>query len=109
MSYVRNTLIILDRLMKTYKEYVKNNRYLEGSIAESYIVEEASIYSMEYMPDPKFGSHKYNVKRFLDENDEYTDEGPMDVGSVVTLSQVQWKQVSRWMFQQHDDVDKWRG
>ena len=50
--------------MKTYKGYVRNKRYIEGCIAEGYIVQEASLYYMEYMPNGGDGNHKIPAKRF---------------------------------------------
>ena len=37
--------------MKTYKRYVVNQTFPEGSIYECYLINEAMLYAMNYMPD----------------------------------------------------------
>ena len=36
--------------MKTFKRYVVNQTYPEGSIAECFLMEESMLYAMNYMP-----------------------------------------------------------
>ena len=54
-----------ERLMKVFKDYVKNTRYIAGSIAEEYITVESSIYTREYMHD----------STSVDDTDEFVDDG----------------------------------
>ena len=93
--------------MKTYKGYVGNKRYIEGCIAEGYIIQEASYYCMEYMPKVGDGSHKHTHEAFLDEEDEFADEMPLDGGKDIILTQVQFEQVRRWILNKYDGLDEW--
>jgi hypothetical protein len=97
-----------ERLMKTFKDYVKNTRYIGGSIAEEYITEEASLFACEYMPNPSIGSFNTCRERFIDESDEFADEEALGKGKGVKLTNMQYEQVARYVFQTHDDVDEWR-
>ncbi|OVA01971.1 hypothetical protein BVC80_1479g6 [Macleaya cordata] len=63
--------------MKECKNIPSNKRYVEGSIAESYLVSESVRYAMEYMPNGQDGNHKATWEAFLEEGSEYSDEGPM--------------------------------
>lgn len=83
--------------MKECKDIPSNKRYVEGSIAESYLVAESVRYAMEYMSNPRAGNHKYSQEAFLDENGEYSDEGPMLDGKDVLLSPHQFVQIRRWV------------
>jgi hypothetical protein len=94
--------------MKTYKKYAGNKRYIEGSIAEKYIVEESTLYCMEYMPNPNEGNHKYTHEYFLDEIDECADEEPLVKGKKVNLTPVQFEQARKWVLQQSDELDNWQ-
>ena len=93
-----------ERLMKTFKEYVKNPRYIEGSIAEEYITEEASMYAKEYIPNPGIGGREC----FVDESNGFADEKALGKGRAVTLTSTQYEQVSRYVFQTHVDIDSWK-
>lgn len=93
--------------MKTYKGHVRNRRYIEGCIAEKHIVQEASLYCMEYIPNSGDGSHKHTREAFLDEDDEYADEAPLDDGKVVTLTNVQFEQVRSWVLHRlYEGIDE---
>lgn len=83
--------------MKECKNIPSNKRYVEGSIAESYIVSESVRYAMEYMPNSRDGNHKATREAFLDEDGEYSDEGPILEGKTVTLGKEQWIQIRRWV------------
>lgn len=89
--------------MKGCKNIPSNKRYVEGSIAESYIVSESVRYAMEYMPNPKEGNHSYTREDFLDENSECTDEGPLIDGKTVTLTSQQFIQIRKWVLFRLDD------
>ncbi|KAL6519581.1 hypothetical protein OROHE_017401 [Orobanche hederae] len=78
--------------MKECKDIPSNKRYVEGSIAESYLLRESVRYAMEYIPDSQ---HKTTGLDFLDENDEY--EGLVLEGKDVVLSDVQFVQIRRWL------------
>lgn len=97
-----------ERLMKTYKNYALNKRYIEGSIAEAYIVEESVLYCMEYMENPGFGSHKNTHEAFLDEDDEFADEAPLENGKIIQLNHVQYAQACRWVLENFDGVEEWK-
>ena len=94
--------------MKTYKGYVRNKRYIEGCIAEGYIVQEASLYCMEYMPKGGADTHKHTHEAFLDEDDEFADEIALDNEKDITLTQVQFQQVRKWVLDKYDGLDEWK-
>ena len=72
--------------MKECKDIPNNKRFVEGSIAESYLVSESVRYAMEYIPNPRRKNHKSTTGEvFLD---EYIDEGPMlEVKDVILSSE----------------------
>ena len=72
-----------------------NKRYVEGSIAESYVVAEAVRYCMEYMPNPLDGNHKHTREAFLEEDGEFSDEGPLLDDKTVMLEPNQFQQIRR--------------
>lgn len=78
--------------MKECKDIPSNKRYVEGSIAESYLVRESVRYAMEYIPNSQ---HKTTGQVFLDGNDD--DEGPVLEGKDVVLSDAQFVQIRRWL------------
>lgn len=86
-----------ERAMKECKNIPSNKRYIEGSIAESYIISESVRHAMEYMPNSRDRNHKSKRVAFLDEDGEYSDEGPLLDGKTVTLSVKQWIQIRRWV------------
>lgn len=81
-----------EQSMKECKDIPSNKRYVEGSIAESYLLRESVRYAMEYIPNSQ---HKSTGLDFLDENDQY--EGPVIEGKDVVLSDVQFVQIRRWL------------
>ena len=83
--------------MKECKYIPSNKRFVEGSIAESYLVSESVRYVMEYIPNSQPKNHKTTAQVFLDENDEYSDEGPVLEGKDVILSKEQFVQIRRWL------------
>ena len=83
--------------MKEFKDIPSNKRYVEGSIAGSYVVGESVRYCMEYMPNPLDGNHKRTHEAFLEENDEFSDEGPLLDDNTVMLESVQFQQIRRWV------------
>mgnify|MGYP003362283250 CR=1 FL=1 len=93
--------------MKIYKGYVRNKRYIEGCIAEGYIVQESSLYCMEYMTKGVDDTHKHPRELFLDDDDEFASEMPVDNGKDIILTQVQYEQVHRWVLNKHDGLEEW--
>lgn len=92
-----------ERLMKTYKDYVKQPRYIVGSIAEEYIIEEASIYAREYMPNSSGVGES-----FIDDVEEDAEERALGKSTSFKLTSLQYEQVARYVFDTHPDVDSWR-
>lgn len=86
--------------MKIYKDYVKNTRYIGGSIAEAYITEEASLYAKQYM------SKKKDV--VIDDFDEFVEDKSLGKGKRVTLTSIQYEQVSRYLLDTCVEVDEWK-
>lgn len=83
--------------MKKYKNIPSNNRYIEGSIAVSHIVDESVTHAMECMPNASDGNHKATWEAFLKPDSEFSDVGPMLKGKKVTLTNVQFVQIRRWV------------
>lgn len=84
--------------MKFFKNLPTNNRFVEGIIKESQLVAEGVLYAMEHMANAKDGNHSATREAFLDDDSEYSDEGPVGTGEkVVTLSNVQIIQIVRWV------------
>lgn len=74
--------------MKTYKGYVVNQTYPEGSITECYLMNEAMLYAMNYMPDGTKKSHKQGQHTWLNEHGDCSY--PIDKrGKVYKLDNVQ--------------------
>ena len=46
-----------EREMGRYKRWSRNKRYIEGSIANAYLLHEDSLYAMEYMSNRGEGTH----------------------------------------------------
>ena len=83
--------------MKEFKDISSNKRYIEGSIAESYIVGESVRYCMEFMPNPLEGNQKCTHKAFLEENGEFSDEGPLLDDDTLKLEPRQFQLICRWV------------
>ncbi|KAM7477565.1 hypothetical protein LguiA_025778 [Lonicera macranthoides] len=79
-----------------FKDIPSNKRYIEGSIAESYIVAESVRYCMEYMPNPLEGNHRCTHEAFLEEDGEFSDTGPLLDDKITTLKTHQFQQIRRW-------------
>ena len=94
--------------MKTFKDYVKNTRYIEGSIAEVYITEEASLYASEYMPNLGIGSHNPRQDHIIEDFNEFEHGMALDKGKRVTLTNLQYEQVARYVLGTEVDVCNWR-
>ena len=77
--------------MKEFKDIPSNKRYVEGSIAESYIVGESVRYCMEYMPNPLDGNHKRTREAFLKKNGEFSDEGLLLDDNTIVLEPKQFQ------------------
>lgn len=84
--------------MKEFKNIPNNKRYIEGSIKENNLVNEAVTYAMEYKSKPRDGNHQASWEAFLGEESEYSDVGPMGKkGTTVMLSSMQFIQIRRWV------------
>ena len=69
-----------------FKDYMKNTRYIEGSIVEAYITEEASLYAREYMPNPGLGSRNPKEENIIEDFDEFVDSMALGKGKRVALT-----------------------
>ncbi|KAF6149140.1 hypothetical protein GIB67_025996 [Kingdonia uniflora] len=97
------------KMMRTYKLYVRNPIRPEACIAMRYITEEAIMYCMEYMPDGRMGSHKRGRDLFMDDDDEWSSEYPLDKkGTNHFLDPVNYEQARRWVLESYDDIDEWK-
>ncbi|OVA19201.1 hypothetical protein BVC80_525g6 [Macleaya cordata] len=97
------------KAIKECKNIPSNKRYVEGSIAESYLVSESVRYAMEYMPNTQDRNHKATWEAFLEEGSEYSDEGPMLEHTNVLLRPEQFIQIRRWLLEEKKtDSELWR-
>ncbi|XXG82888.1 hypothetical protein AAC387_Pa10g0766 [Persea americana] len=80
-----------ERMMKTFKRYVVNHTYPEGCISECFLMDEAMMYAMNYMPNGTKGSHKQARGKWMD--DDGLCAYPIDKrGKVEYLEIVQYQQ-----------------
>ena len=82
--------------MKECKNIPSNKCYIEGSIAEAYLVSESVRYAMEYMPNLRDGNHSSTQASFLDDGDEIY-ERPIIEGKYIKLTRMQRVQIRRWI------------
>ncbi|KAF6170417.1 hypothetical protein GIB67_014347 [Kingdonia uniflora] len=69
--------------MRAYKDYVKNPKRVEGCIDNRYVLDEAILYCMEYIPNGRKGTHKRGQPAFMD--DDADKEQPLDKCHVIHL------------------------
>ncbi|KAF6163024.1 hypothetical protein GIB67_021173 [Kingdonia uniflora] len=62
---------------------IQNPGSVEGCIANRYVLDEAILYCMEYIPNGKKGTHKRGRPTFMDDNSD--KEQPLDKGNVIHL------------------------
>ncbi|KAF6157091.1 hypothetical protein GIB67_041552 [Kingdonia uniflora] len=92
--------------MRTYKESVRSPRHVEACIANSYILDEAILYCIEYIPNSRRGSYKQGKPLFMD--DDADDEQPRDKkGKNITFENLKFKQVRKWVLSCFDGVEEW--
>ncbi|KAF6148002.1 hypothetical protein GIB67_024177 [Kingdonia uniflora] len=91
--------------MRTYKDYVKNPKRVEGSIANRYILVEVILYCMEYIPNGRKGTHKCGRPTFMD--DDVDKEQPLDKGNVIHLETLKYEQVRHWVLSSYDAIEEW--
>ena len=95
-------------MMKTYKRYVVNQTYLEGSITECYLMDESMLYAMNYMPDGKNKSHKQGRGTWMDEDGECAY--PIDKNEkVYYLENMEYQQARKWVLFHNIENAKWKG
>ena len=96
-------------MKKKYKKWSRNKRYIEGSIANAYLLYEASLYAMEYVSKKGEGTHKRNLEAYLDDEfDDSTGQRPLGKGKELILNKVQYEQARRWVLFQYQGVHEWR-
>lgn len=84
---------------------MKNTRYIEESIAEAYITEEASLFAREYMPNPGLGSHNPRHEHIIEDFHEFVDGVPLGKGKRVALINLQYEKVARYVLGTTNGVD----
>lgn len=99
---------LFEREMKRYKRWYRNKRFIEGSISNTYLLYESSLYAMEYISKKGEGTHKRNLEGYL--NDEFVDSSqqPLSKGKKLVLNKVQYEQVRKWVLFQHEGYNEWR-
>ncbi|KAF6139974.1 hypothetical protein GIB67_027191 [Kingdonia uniflora] len=91
--------------MRTYKDYVKNPKRVEGCIANRYVLDEAILYCMEYIPNGRKGTHKRGWPTLMDDNAD--KEQPLDNGNAIHLETLKYEQVRRWVLSSYDGIEEW--
>ncbi|CAH9059056.1 unnamed protein product [Cuscuta epithymum] len=95
-----------ERMMRTYKRYGRNKTFLEGSIAEQYILEEAMRHCMEYIPHGIDRSHKRGGRTYIENEDECPYPSNAN-GKIYRLSGLQYEQVRKWVLKQSSENAEW--
>lgn len=94
------------RMMKTYKRYVVNQTYPEGSITECYLMDESMRYAMNYISGSREGSHEQGRGNFMDVDGECAY--PIDKrGKQYVLDNVQYEQSRKWVLRQSTENADW--
>ncbi|CAH9128299.1 unnamed protein product [Cuscuta epithymum] len=95
-----------ERMMRTYKRYGRNKTFLEGSIAEQYILEEAMRHCMEYIPNDKGKSYNRVGRTYIENEDECPY--PFNAnGKAYRLSGLQYEQARKWVLKQSPVNAEW--
>ncbi|KAI9074035.1 hypothetical protein K1719_043999 [Acacia pycnantha] len=81
-----------ERFLRTLKHKIKNPRYVEGSIAEAYLVEEAAKFVSYYYP-PEMMSRWIRVPRNDDAGDTKDQKSIFNLRSTLNGSD---KRVAEW-------------
>ncbi|RWR72518.1 hypothetical protein CKAN_00074600 [Cinnamomum micranthum f. kanehirae] len=93
--------------MRTFKRYVANQRYPEGSITECFLMDESMMYAMNNVIDGENGSHKQGIKTLMDMDGDYSY--PIDKkGKVIRLDNVQYQQARKWVLCHSTDNTEWK-
>ncbi|XXG82307.1 hypothetical protein AAC387_Pa10g0287 [Persea americana] len=91
---IRHNLDVMH--IKTYKQYVVNQTYPEGSIYACYLINEAMLYAMNYMPDGTKKSHKQGSLEWMDKEGEVAYPNDKN-GKVYILENVQYQHARKWV------------
>ena len=94
-------------MMKTLKQYVVNHIYPEGSILECFLIDEAMMYAMNYMPNGTKGNHKQGRGKQMDDDSlcAYTIN---KMGKVEYLDIVQYQQARKWVLESSVENFAWK-
>ncbi|XXG73359.1 hypothetical protein AAC387_Pa07g2291 [Persea americana] len=96
-----------ERMMKTFKRYVVNHTYPEGCISECFLMDEAMMYAMNYMPNGTKVSHKQARGKWMD--DDGLCAYPIDKrGKVEYLEIVQYQQARKWVLESSEENIAWK-
>ena len=94
-------------MMKTFKRYVVNHTYPEGCISKCFLMDEAMMYAMNYMPNGTKGSHKQGWETWLDDDRE--SAFPIDEKRKIEyLENVQYQQARKWVLESSEENIAWK-
>ncbi|KAF6162584.1 hypothetical protein GIB67_003130 [Kingdonia uniflora] len=82
--------------MRTYKDYVKNPKRVKGYITNRYVLDEAILYCMEYIPNGRKGAHKHGQPTFMDDNAKKEQ----------SLEILKYEQVHHWVLSSYDGIEE---
>ncbi|XP_026384704.1 uncharacterized protein LOC113280271 [Papaver somniferum] len=109
---VTNLTVLLFNLsalmMRTFNVFGRNKNYIEGSITEQYVLDDALRHCMEYILN---GRKKCYKKKGRISNDDDIQEGPyppnMSEGKRYHILNPQYEQARRWVLMHSQENTKW--
>ncbi|RWR83659.1 Proline-rich receptor-like protein kinase PERK4 [Cinnamomum micranthum f. kanehirae] len=94
-------------MMKTFKRFVVNHTYPEGSILDCFLMDKAMMYAMNYMPNGTKGSHKQARWKWMD--DDGLCAFPIKKKwKVEYLEIVQYQQARKWVLESSMENVAWK-
>ncbi|XP_026457119.1 uncharacterized protein LOC113357844 [Papaver somniferum] len=97
-----------ERMMRTFKVFGRNKNYIEGSITEQYVLDDALRHCMEYILN---GREKCYKKKGRISTDDDIQEGPyppnMSEGKRYHIPNPQYEQARRWVLMHSQENTEW--
>ncbi|XP_026409969.1 uncharacterized protein LOC113305076 [Papaver somniferum] len=98
----------IERMMRTFKVFGRNENYIEGSITEKYVLDDALRHCMEYIMN---GREKCYKKKGRISTDDDIQEGPyapnMSKGKRYHIPNSQYEQARRWVLMHSEENTEW--
>lgn len=98
-SYIFIHVLILNRFLLTLKNYVRNRRHPEGSIAEGYLAEECLTFCSRYLHDVET-----KLNRPLRNYEGKQGGNNSKKGKLFLLDNIAWEQAHRYVLSNSNEV-----